>query len=173
MKQIIDKSEAVTLRRTEVEDLDFVLASECEPDNAKHVGRWTRDQHINSLSQKDIMHLIVEETATGNKAGYLIMAGVESPNNSIEFKRIVITEKGKGYGRETLRLAKRIAFMQLNAHRLWLDVRSNNLRAQKLYESEDFVKEGLLRECILYNGKYESLYVMSILEEDYKVYGQL
>lgn len=168
MKQIVDKSETVILRRTQLEDLDYVLDSEVEPENAKHVGKWTKEQHINSLSQKDIMHLIVEEAATESKVGYIIMAGLENPSKSIEFKRIVITEKGKGYGREALRLIKKIAFKQLGAHRLWLDVRSNNQRAQKLYQSEEFVKEGLLRECILYNGEYESLYVMSILEKDYK-----
>jgi RimJ/RimL family protein N-acetyltransferase len=167
MRQIIDESKDIILRRTQIEDLDYVLSSEREPDNAKYVGQWTREQHISSLSQSDIMHLIVEEAATGKAVGYIIMAGLKNPNNSIEFRRIAISDKGKGYGRAALKLIKRVAFEQLKAHRLWLDVRSKNLRAQALYQSEGFIIEGTHRECILYNGEYESLIVMAILESEF------
>ncbi len=51
--------------------------------------------------------------------------------------------------------------------RLWLDVRYKNQKAQRLYKSEGFVEEGILRECILYHGSYESLIVMSILKSEY------
>lgn len=78
----------------------------------------------------------------------------------------MICNKGNGMGRETLRLIKKFAFEELGAHRLWLDVISKNLRAQNLYKSEGFKEEGVLRECVLYNGNYESLIVMSILENE-------
>lgn len=41
---------------------------------------------------------------------------------------------------------KKIVFDKLKAHRLWLDVRLKNYRAQQLYQSEGFIKEGVLRE---------------------------
>lgn len=113
------------------------------------------------------MHLIIEEGVSHRIVGYIILAGLQNPNRNIEFKRIVITDKGKGYGRKALKLIKKIAFEQLKAHRLWLDVRYKNLRAQNLYLSEGFIKEGVLRECVLYNGKYESLILMSILENEH------
>jgi RimJ/RimL family protein N-acetyltransferase len=62
---------------------------------------------------------------------------------------------------------KKIAFEKLAAHRLWLDVRQKNERAYNLYRSEGFVEEGILRECILYNGNYESLIIMSILKDEF------
>ena len=92
------------------------------------------------------------------------MAGLQNPNHNIEFKRFVICKKGKGFGKEALRLIKEYSFNELNGHRLWLDVRSKNKRAQNVYKSQGFKEEGVLRECILYQGKYESLIVMSILE---------
>ena len=64
---------------------------------------------------------------------------------SLEFRRIVITDKGKGYGRESLRLIKKMAFEELSAHRLWLDVKDHNLRARHVYEAEGFMVEGVLR----------------------------
>ncbi len=66
-----------------------------------------------------------------------------------------------------MKLIKKIIFEQSDAHRLWLDVRYKNHRAQRLYQSEGFIREGVLRECILYNQNYESLIVMSLLRAEY------
>ena len=167
MNHIVEKYNRITIRYTQESDLDFVVNSEQEPDNAKYVGQWTKDKHIDALSHKDILHLIIEDVTTNKVIGYVIMSGLENPNHSIEFRRVVICKKGTGLGRETLRVIKKIAFEQLNAHRLWLDVRYDNNRAQNLYKSEGFTEEGVLRECIFYNGNYESLIIMSVLENEY------
>lgn len=167
MKEIKETSDFIIVRNTTEEDLEFVINSEHEPDNAQYVGQWTKDQHISSLVQEDILHLIIEEKSTNEPVGYVIIAGITNQNKNIEFRRIVISKKGKGLGRKTLKLVKKIAFERLNAHRLWIDVRYKNLRAQNLYKSEGFIEEGILRECILYNGNYESLIVMSILNNEY------
>ena len=167
MKEIKESSDYLILRNTKEQDLGFVIYSEHQPDNAQYVCLWTMEQHKNSLSQEDILHLIVEDKSTNKPVGYVIIAGITNPNHNIEFRRVVISNKGKGFGRETLKLVKKVAFEQLNAHRLWLDVRYKNQRAQNLYKSEGFVEEGILRECILYNENYESLKVMSILKNEY------
>lgn len=167
MDKILNKSDNIILRYTEINDLEFVLNAEREEENAQYVGQWSKEQHINSLSNKDILHIIIEEAKSNNPVGYLILAGKENISNNIEFRRIVICEKDKGYGKETLRLVKELSFEKLNAHRLWLDVRLKNKKAQNLYKSEGFKEEGNLRECVLYKNKYESLIVMSILENEY------
>lgn len=167
MKHTEEKSDFVVLRNTREDDLDFVVDCEQEPDNAQYVGQWTKEQHRNALFQKDILYLIVEEKAANKPVGYVIIAGLTNLNRNIEFRRVVISDKGKGFGTETLKFVKKIAFEHLDAHRLWLDVRFNNHRAQHLYKSQGFIEEGILRECILYNGNYESLIVMSILKSEY------
>lgn len=158
---------SIKLRPTQITDIEFVINAEREEENAKYVGQWTKEQHINSFSNKDILHLIIEETKDNTPVGYLIIAGIENKNNNIEFRRIVISQKNKGYGKETLRAVKNLAFNKLNAHRLWLDVRFKNKKAQHVYKVEGFKEEGILRECILYNNEYESLIVMSILKSEY------
>lgn len=167
MAKILKKSENVILRYTESKDLDFVLYAEQEEENARYVGQWTKEQHINSLSNKDILHVIIEDAISHNPVGYLILAGIENTNCNIEFRRIVICEKNKGYGKESLRLIKELAFEELKAHRLWLDVRLKNKKAQSVYKSQGFKEEGILRECVLYKNEYESLIIMSILEQEY------
>lgn len=168
MKYIIKESENIILRKTKVEDLEFVINAERQKENAQYIGQWTKDQHTNSLVNKDILHLIIEESATQKSIGYLIISGIDNKNNSIEVRRFVICEKGKGFGRETLKLVKGLAFNDLKAHGLWLDVRLKNIRAQNIYKSEGFKEDGVLRECIFYNNKYESLIVMSILKNEYQ-----
>ncbi len=167
MKEINEKTDIITLKNTRESDLDLVFEWEHQPDNAQYVGQWTREQHRDSLSQEDILHLSIQERSTSKLIGYVILAGITNPNHNIEFRRIVISDKGYGYGRETLKLIKKIAFEQLDAHRLWLDVRYKNQKAQRLYKSEGFAEEGILRECILYHDSYESLIVMSILNSEY------
>lgn len=168
MNHILKMSDLIAIRNTQEKDLDFVINIEHEPDNAQYVGQWTKEQHKSALFNKDILHLLVEDKTSSMPVGYVIMAGLENQNNSIEFRRIVIADKGKGFGKETLTLIKEIAFKQLKAHRLWLDVRYKNIRAQNLYKSQGFVQDGILRDSILYNGNYESLIVMSVLEDEYK-----
>lgn len=75
---------------------------------------------------------------------------------------------GKGYGKIALALIQKHCFTILHAHRLWLDVRAHNSRAQKVYESMGFVQEGRLRDSVFYDGHYEDLIVLSILEDEYR-----
>ena len=168
MLPVLEQSERILIRQTRQEDLDFVTAAEIDPENSLYVGQWTLDQHQNSLCNADIFHIFVESKVSQKPVGYAIMAGVTNPNRNLELKRIVITDKGKGFGKETLRLIKRYSFAQLNVHRLWLDVRNNNPRAYSVYKSEGFVEEGILRECIYLNDGFISLSVMSILENEYR-----
>jgi diamine N-acetyltransferase len=48
-----------------------------------------------------------------------------------------------------------------------LDVKDYNSRAKSLYESEGFFVEGLLRDCYQSRGKFESYYILSMLENEY------
>ena len=157
----------VRLRRTLEDDLDLVLRAEQSAENRAFVLLWSREQHLTALTSEDIAHLIIEELSEGKRVGYIILAGLADKNKSVELRRIVVTEKNKGYGREALRLIKQLAFEELNAHRLWLDVKESNERARHVYESEGFLFEGLLRECLKSEYGFESLVVMSVLRDEY------
>ncbi len=157
----------IQLRRTTQDDLDFVLNAEQSAENRSFVSVWTRNEHLAALASKDLAHLIFERIATNRSVGYIILAGLADANKSIEFRRIVVTEKNKGYGRKALRLVKKLAFEKLGGHRLWLDVKEHNLRARHVYESEGFVVEGVMRQCIKAEAGFESLVLMSMLKTEY------
>ncbi len=157
----------IRLRRTNESDLDFVFGAEQSAENCAFVGEWTREQHRAASETEDLSHLVVEN-ADGKRVGYIILAGLANTNESIELRRIVVTEKDKGYGKCALREIKKLAFEKLKARRLWLDVKEHNERARHIYEAEGFTMEGVLRECLKTEVGYESLVVMSMLRSEYK-----
>ena len=140
---------SVRLRRTTPGDLDWVLAAEGHLDNRPYVTQWTRRQHEEAMDHPDRSHLIVETVEDGRTVGYVILAGLEAPRQGVELRRIVVTEKGRGHGRDALRLVKRLALVDLRTRRLWLDVRTNNPRAKRLYEDEGFAVEGTSPEGLI------------------------
>ena len=159
---------AVRLRETESVDLDIVIAAERDEENRRFVIPWTRQQHAGTLDDPDCVHRIVERVPDEQTVGFMLLAGLASPHRSLEFRRLVIVDKRQGYGRAAVRAVKQLAFEQLRAHRLWLDVMQFNHRARRLYESEGFVVEGILRECLLGENGFDSLVVMSMLESEYR-----
>jgi RimJ/RimL family protein N-acetyltransferase len=162
----------IQVRPTQVDDLAFVLQAEHDPANAAFVEQWSHDRHVATLADADFAHRIVERRSDAQPIGYIILAGLKNVHQSLEFRRLVITDKGHGYGRAAVRFVKQLAFEQYRVHRLWLDVRANNQRAQQLYQSEGFVIEGTLRECVKVDDRFESLIIMSLLRSEYSVAGR-
>jgi diamine N-acetyltransferase len=157
---------AIRLRSTTVDDLDFVVSAEQELDNEPFIMPWPRDRHAAALSDPDIAHRVLDHNSFG-RIGFVIVVGLTDPHENLEFRRVVITEKRRGFGRAAVRLVKRFAFIERRTHRLWLDVKEENHRARSLYESEGFILEGVLRECVKGSKGFESLAVMSILAQEY------
>jgi diamine N-acetyltransferase len=157
--------QSIKLRKTEETDLDYVLGAEHSEENCPFVIPWSREKHLQALSDPDLAHLIVK---VETKVGYVILAGLLDPNQSIEFRRIVITEKGWGYGKATVGLVKELVFETYKAHRLWLDVKEKNHRARAVYEAAGFFVEGTLRECLRAGNGYDSLVIMSLLKQEYE-----
>ena len=160
----------VRLRPTMVSDLDFVQSVEDDPANRPFITPWERVQHEGAIRFPDFRHFIVEAGSGYPSAGFVILQGCRNPHRSIELKRIVLQAElhGRGHGRVAIRLLAQMAFRDLGAHRLWLDVKGRNVRAQALYRSEGFVEEGRLRESVRTGDGYDSLVVMSMLEAEYR-----
>ena len=155
----------IQLRPTTTDDLDFVIATENDPLNRRFVVPWTRYQHEVALQDKNLQHWIV---ASDHPTGYIILAGLDGPNQSIEMRRIVITEKGQGLGRRAIKLAISHVFDQLQAHRCWTEVKQFDLRTQHLYKSLGFVEEGRLRECSKGADGFETMVLLSMLQQEYE-----
>jgi diamine N-acetyltransferase len=157
----------VRLRPTMTSDLGYVLSLEQDPENVGFITPWERTQHEAAVRFPDFRHFIIEGGEDLEAVGFLILIGCRSRDQSLELKRMVVQAKGAGYGRAALRVAKKVAFDSLGAHRIWLDVLTRNSRAKALYDSEGFVVEGELREAVKTAAGFESLMVMSMLRPEF------
>ena len=154
------------LRRATLNDIPAILAHERLPESAQFVGQWPEDRHRATLLSPDARYFVSESDSAQLRA-FAILRGLKETSGSIELKRLVVHPPGQGLGRQILAELIRVAFDEFHAHRFFLDVFDDNLRARHLYQSFGFVEEGLLREAALRNGQYCSLRLMSLLDREY------
>ncbi len=168
MGRIVREGKRVQLRVAEESDLDFILASEADPENARYIVADSRVYHQDTLDSPAAVHFIVERKESGEAIGFLVATGRNSPDHEQYWRRVIINERGKGYGKEAMNLLMAWAFEDAGAHRGWLDCKDYNDRALHVYESLGLQREGLLRETLFVDGKYENLVVLGILEDEWR-----
>ncbi|MDI9494817.1 MAG: GNAT family protein [Bacillota bacterium] len=76
-------------------------------------------------------------------------------------------ERGKGHGKEAMRILLEFGFNDLNFHRIQLNVLEFNDKAIALYERCGFRKEGVLREFVLRDGKRYNLVLYGLLKNEW------
>ncbi|HUN85695.1 MAG TPA: GNAT family protein [Terracidiphilus sp.] len=160
------------LRLANPSDVSRIVALERLPSSRVFVGQWAEERHRIHLASGDARYF-VSDSESGGLAAYAILRGLNEDSQAIELKRIVVAEPGKGLGRSILSELVRIAFEELHAHRLFLDVYEDNARARHLYETFGFQYEGILREAALRDGVWCNLRLMALLEHEYKVRNQI
>jgi RimJ/RimL family protein N-acetyltransferase len=97
--------------------------------------------------------------------GYIQINGINSVHRSAEIGIRIGEEgnRGRGYGKEALRLAVEFCWNHLNLNRVQLIVFKHNHRAIGAYKSAGFRKEGVLRRAAFIGGAWVDLVVMATL----------
>jgi len=155
------------LKPTLLEDLHQIIQIEKDSSNIEFITSSDLKQHEFSIQDKNQLHLSAFNEYN-SLIGFVLLVGTEDVHNAMELRRIIVTEKGKGYGSKIIELIKEKCFRTYKCNRLWLDVFSFNKRALQLYKKHNFKEEGVLRECIKVKEDYRSLVVLSILKKEYK-----
>ena len=158
------ENNTIGLRPATIDEVDYIYELEARPENSHFVMAYSKERHTQIIVNADEELLIIVDKATDKPMGFVILAGLTNPNLSMEFRRLVISDKGKGLGRQALHLIIQYCFKMLKFHRLWLDVYEDNERGIHLYQSVGFKKEGTLRDVIKHGDSYRSLLLFSILE---------
>lgn len=73
----------------------------------------------------------------------------------------------RGYGTDAMRLILQYAFMELNLHRVSLEVLENNPRGLRSYEKAGFKLEGRQRQVICREGRRWDVITMGILRSEW------
>ncbi|WP_407644111.1 GNAT family N-acetyltransferase [Filobacillus milosensis] len=75
---------------------------------------------------------------------------------------------GEGIASEAINAVIRYGFMHMNLQRIEALIEPPNLLSQKLVEKQGFIKEGLLRSYEFTGGKFDDLYMYSLLKPDFE-----
>lgn len=158
---------ALSLRRATEADIPFIIKTERRPGYDQFIGRYGVDEHLAQLVNPAFAYLVGED-AEGSALGFVILMDLNRRDGNACVKRIAVLSPEKGVGTPLLAGAVDFAFVETNAHRLWLDVVSGNLRAQSVYRKIGFIQEGVLREAaLLPDGSRSDFLLMSILRPEW------
>jgi RimJ/RimL family protein N-acetyltransferase len=156
----------LVLRPAVASDIEAIISIESRGSISQFIRPWRHERHAAALENRSYAYLIAE--VAGETVGFVIFQEVLSTDRSINLMRIAVTEPGQGNGTTLMRLAMRHAFIDLGAHRLWLDVFAENDRARHVYRGLGFVEEGTMRDAALKPDGFHSLVIMSMLEDEYR-----
>lgn len=73
--------------------------------------------------------------------GFFIL-GIEEGGKRIEFRRIVISEKDRGYGQTAIKELENYCRVNWQTEKIWLDVFENNERGIHIYNKLGYIKKG-------------------------------
>lgn len=75
---------------------------------------------------------------------------------------------GQGIAREAIGVILKYGFEHMELNRIEALIEPPNLSSQKLVEKQGFVREGLLRQYEYTSGKFDDLYMYSMLKQDFE-----
>ncbi|MGM0609242.1 MAG: GNAT family N-acetyltransferase [Candidatus Muiribacteriota bacterium] len=104
-----------------------------------------------------------------NPAGLIGLLNIDNKNRKSEYYIVLggIEFKGKGVATIASDLLIRESVYTFNLNKIYLYTEVDNKSAQNLFERIGFIKEGLLREDLIQNGKKIDRFVYGLLVEDY------
>jgi len=139
------KTNRLYLKEALETDIASIMEMERHMDNTDFVWKGSYEQHKSEIEAENILLFVIKQNEDDETVGFAL---IETDNKSeiFELRRIVISRKGKGYGREVMEALFKFAFEDLRMNRFWLDVYPDNHIGIKLYESVGMRREGVLRQ---------------------------
>lgn len=131
------------------------------------------EHYIKGANHKSANHYVykVINEETNERIGHISLGRVDRINRCARIGKVLVGKghlRGKGVGQQMIQEILKIAFKELNLHRVSLGVYDFNTAAIACYEKVGFQKEGLLREVAKFEDVYWSSWEMSLLENEWK-----
>lgn len=147
-------------------DVGTIIEIESHKDNRDFIWIGTEEQHLSEIVDPNHLLLLFRTKEDGRIVGYALVR-IDWKSEVFELRRIAITEKGMGFGREAMEAIMRFAFTELGTNRFWLDVYPDNLIGIRLYESLGMHRDGVLRQNYKSTRGYLDQIIYSMLKSEY------
>jgi RimJ/RimL family protein N-acetyltransferase len=154
------------LRWVNDREVTLWLTSLRYPMARKDEKKWFDDSPSNSFA--DGVRLAIE-TKDGKAIGSINLHRTHAEDRNCGLG-IMIGEKdywSNGYGTDAMLTLLKLAFEEMNLHRVWLHVFPDNERAVACYLKCGFREEGRLRQEIFQDGRYYDVTVMGVLRDEF------
>ena len=138
--KVLIKGDKLIIRGACIDDADFMRSVELDEDNSPWIADWPLGWRIAKLGDKDFLQTIIERE-NGTPIGIIIFRDMLHVKEQLQLKRIAVIDKRKGYGKEALHLAQKLAFEVLGTKYLYLSTKKTNLRAQSIYKATGFIPD--------------------------------
>ena len=164
----------VTIRRALADDVDFLLELITDEETRPFLGgadRVTRDDLLGEIehSQRDpelFGRFVIE--VDGERAGSIGFRVVNERNRIAEVGRFAVHPRyrGRGIGEAAARRFQRHLLVDLDMHRLEIQIYGFNARAIAQAERTGYVREGVKRKAYLRNGEWQDAVLFGLLREE-------
>lgn len=142
----------------------------CDAVKSRFIRReFTAEMHQNWLKTMvftgKVAQFIIE--LDDKPVGSVFLRDIDKENGSAEFGIFIGEDsaRGVGCGTEAAKLIIEYGFNELNLHRIFLRVLSDNEPAIKSYKKVGFSYEGRARDMVFLDGKYVDVVFMSIINK--------
>jgi RimJ/RimL family protein N-acetyltransferase len=164
--KIFFKTERLVVRAAEENDLEFIMGLEQDKENKAFVFQGTIEEHLDEIRDENTYLMIIEDKSNHCPVGF-ILSGIQRKSDIFELRRIVISEKNKGFAKETISGLMRYCFGELSINRFWLDVFTDNHAGIHLYRQLGMTLDGILRESHKSGNLYRDQMIFSILKKEF------
>ena len=118
---------------------------------------------------KDAYTFLICLVADDRPIGEVMLFDIDRLNGSAEVGIFIgeVDEWGKGYGTDAVRAIVDFGFAEQRLERIWLEVWTENPRAERAYQKAGFTREATLRHDQFEGGRYTDGHIMSILRDEW------
>lgn len=100
---------------------------------------YSIERHKEEFEKDEMIYLNVN---FNSKLVGFVLLKLEDDKCSIEFRRIIVVERGRGTGQKVLNEIEKYCVRKLKRNRIWLDVFDFNERGIHIYEKQGYHKMG-------------------------------
>lgn len=167
-------SPSLEIRRARRADADFLVELLADAETRPFLGGRGPESQEDVLAEiargeedPDACGWFVVEL-DGERAGSVAFDRVNEPNRIVEVGRFAIHPRfrGRRLGDDVARLVQRHLLVELDFHRVELQIYGFNERAIAHAERAGFVWEGVKRRAYLRHGEWQDAVLFSLLRED-------
>ena len=165
----------VEIRRARAADADFLLELTLDDETRPYLGLptgLTREDLLEEIARSDREphasgRFVIE--ADGERVGSIGFRLVNERSRIAEAGRFAIhpAHRGRGFGVAAAHLFQRYLLVDLDLHRIELQIYGFNERALAQAERTGYVREGVKRRAYLKDGEWQDAVLFALLREDF------